>query len=193
MLQPPTDHRHRLEILMRRSILVALAVAAVPASTVAQEMRHEHHDVGVNAIRPLYERVKDLYMQSADVASDELFAYRPAEDTRSFAELLGHVAGASYSFCSAALGEDNPNSTDFENTTGKAELKKALAEGFAYCDRAYAMSESKAMEDANLFGREGSRLWVLIFNVTHDSEHYGNLVTYFRANGQVPPSSNRGG
>lgn len=178
---------------MRRSILVALVIAAVPGSLIAQGMQHQHRDVGINAIRPLYERVRNLFLQSADMASDELLAYRPAEDTRSFGELLGHVAGASYTFCSAALGEDNPNSTDFESLADKAQLKEALTDGFAYCDRAYAMSEAKAMEDVSLFGREGSRLWVLIFNVTHDSEHYGNLVTYFRANGQVPPSSNPGG
>jgi hypothetical protein len=35
----------------------------------------------------------------------------------------------------------------------------------------------------------GDRMWVLIFNATHNWEHYGNLVTYLRLNGIVPPSS----
>ena len=30
---------------------------------------------------------------------------------------------------------------------------------------------------------------MLIQNATHDSEHYGNIVTYLRLNGMVPPSS----
>ena len=29
----------------------------------------------------------------------------------------------------------------------------------------------------------------MLMNVTHDSEHYGNLVTYLRIKGIVPPSS----
>ena len=29
----------------------------------------------------------------------------------------------------------------------------------------------------------------LLMNVTHDSEHYGNIVTYLRIKGIVPPSS----
>ena len=33
------------------------------------------------------------------------------------------------------------------------------------------------------------RARLLIGNVTHDWEHYGNLVTYLRINGLVPPSS----
>ena len=39
----------------------------------------------------------------------------------------------------------------------------------------------------------GSRLWVLMYNVAHDWEHYGNVVTYMRLNGLVPLSSQRGG
>ena len=30
---------------------------------------------------------------------------------------------------------------------------------------------------------------VLAFNSAHNYEHYGNLVTYMRMNGIVPPSS----
>jgi hypothetical protein len=30
---------------------------------------------------------------------------------------------------------------------------------------------------------------VLDFNIAHSYEHYGNLVTYMRMNGIVPPSS----
>ena len=46
---------------------------------------------------------------------------------------------------------------------------------------------------ANPFG-EGkiSRATPLIGNVVHLNEHYGNLVTYFRIKGMVPPSSKRG-
>jgi hypothetical protein len=34
-----------------------------------------------------------------------------------------------------------------------------------------------------------SRLGVLAFNNSHVNEHYGNLVTYMRLKGIVPPSS----
>jgi uncharacterized damage-inducible protein DinB len=34
-----------------------------------------------------------------------------------------------------------------------------------------------------------TRLWVLNFNVAHDFEHYGNIVTYMRLKGMVPPST----
>ena len=44
-----------------------------------------------------------------------------------------------------------------------------------------------------MFGRAASRLHALEFNMGHDFEHYGNLVTYMRMKGLVPPSSQRGG
>ena len=31
----------------------------------------------------------------------------------------------------------------------------------------------------------------LALNATHDGEHYGNLITYLRIKGRVPPSSQR--
>jgi len=178
---------------MRATILFSLACVAGVGAVDAQEMAHQHaRGIGIASIQPLFERVKDLYAQSAKQMPESLFAYKPTASVRTFAELLGHVANENYVFCAAALGEDDPNATDFEKTTSKAELSRAVSASFAYCDRAYAMPESKAMEQTTLFGQTGSRLWALIFNVTHDSEHYGNIVTYLRMNGMVPPSSQGG-
>ena len=36
-----------------------------------------------------------------------------------------------------------------------------------------------------------SPLSVLILNIAHDNEHYGNIVTYLRLRSFVPPSSQR--
>ena len=40
-----------------------------------------------------------------------------------------------------------------------------------------------------MYGNQRSRMRALIVNATHDAEHYGKLVTYFRLNKIVPPSS----
>jgi uncharacterized damage-inducible protein DinB len=54
------------------------------------------------------------------------------------------------------------------------------------------MDDAMALQEVSLFGMKGTRLWALTFNVAHSFEHYGNVVTYMRANGLVPPSSQRG-
>jgi len=178
---------------MRIRNLTVLFFVAAPSVALGQAQQHAHGaGGGVAAIQPLYQRVKDLYIRSAELMPEEHYAFRPVTSVRTFGQLLGHVANENFLFCAAAIGEKNPNTTDFEDTTSKAAMVQALKDSFAYCDPAYRMPEMRAMEEVTFFNQQGSRLWVLIFNVTHDSEHYGNIVTYLRTKGLVPPSSQGG-
>jgi uncharacterized damage-inducible protein DinB len=40
-------------------------------------------------------------------------------------------------------------------------------------------------------GSAGGRGSVLLFNMTHNNEHYGNIIVYMRLKGRVPPSTAR--
>ena len=115
----------------------------------------------------------------------------PTEEVRTFGQILTHIAGAQFAFCSAAAGEASPNSVNYEETrTTKASIIDALATGFAYCDQVYAsMTDAKGSEAVSVFGMEMAANGALAFNTAHNFEHYGNLVTYMRINGIVPPSS----
>src|SRR5688500_18231993 len=89
-----------------------------------------------------------------------------------------------------ALGEKASNEDDIEkSTTTKAGLIAALRASTEYCQRAYAQSDAASEGATTLFGRPSTRLRALVLNATHNSEHYGNLVTYMRIKGMVPPSS----
>ena len=68
------------------------------------------------------------------------------------------------------------------------DIIKALNDSIAYCDAAYAALTDKSA--AQSVGTQ-PRALTLIRNVGHLQEHYGNLVTYFRLKGMVPPSSRR--
>jgi uncharacterized damage-inducible protein DinB len=177
---------------MRMAALVALSLVAASTSLRAQHQHAPGHAGGLAAVVPFWTRVKDLYRRSAEQMPEDKFAFQPTDQVRTFGQILGHIANEHYIFCSAALGEKDPNTANFEKTTAKAAMIKALEDSFAYCDQAYRMSEMRAMEETTFFDSKGSRLWVLNYNLMHDSEHYGNLVTYFRLNGMVPPSSQGG-
>jgi len=41
----------------------------------------------------------------------------------------------------------------------------------------------------SLMGMQMAKLTVLTVNIAHLDEHYGNMVTYMRIRGLVPPSS----
>ena len=74
----------------------------------------------------------------------------------------------------------------------KAEIVAALKDAFAYCDAGYAkLTDASAVELVSAFGQKATRIGILDFNITHTYEHYGNLVTYMRIKGIVPPSSER--
>jgi uncharacterized damage-inducible protein DinB len=128
--------------------------------------------------------------RAADKMPEEEYAFRPDPAVRSFGQVLGHVADANYSFCAGALGETIPSPVIEKTKTTKAELKAALHEAFAYCNRAYdALTDAGANETVRAFGQERNKLGVLWFNASHNLEHYGNLVVYMRVKGIVPPSS----
>ena len=128
---------------------------------------------------------------SAALLPDAEYGFKPVPAVRSFGQIIGHLANEHYIICSAAKGEKNPMAgTDFEKTTGKAALVKALQDSVTYCDGVYdKMTDARGAEVVELFGGNYPRLGALTVNVTHSSEHYGNLVTYLRLKGLVPPSS----
>ncbi len=130
-------------------------------------------------------------MATAETLDEGLFSFRPTEEVRSMGQILAHIAGAQYTFCSTAGGESSPNSENFEETaTTKAQIVAALAGGFEYCTGVYGgMSDAQGGEMVSFFGNPMAKSAVLAFNSAHNYEHYGNLVTYMRINGVVPPSS----
>jgi uncharacterized damage-inducible protein DinB len=137
-----------------------------------------------------YGRVKDILLRSAEKMPEESYSFKPTEVVRSYGQILGHVADAQYLFCSIALGEKNPDLKIEQTKTSKADLIAALNAAFAYCDKAYdGMTDASATQMIKLFGNDAPRLGALTVNNMHDLEHYGNLVTYMRMKGIVPPSS----
>jgi uncharacterized damage-inducible protein DinB len=126
----------------------------------------------------------------AEKMPEEEYGFKPDPAIRSFAQLLGHIADANYLFCAPVLGEASPAPGIEKNKTTKAELKTALHDAFAYCQRAYdELNDTNAQQTVKFFGKDQNRLGVLWFNISHNLEHYGSLAVYLRLKGIVPPSS----
>jgi uncharacterized damage-inducible protein DinB len=129
-------------------------------------------------------------MGSIDKVPDELWSFQPTKDVRTFGQLFAHIADGQYEFCGVA-SEGNVVDKGIEKTAKtKAEVTDALKKAFQYCENAYAgMNDAKAAETVKFFGMTITRLGAMDFNVAHNMEHYGNLVTYMRLKNIVPPSS----
>jgi uncharacterized damage-inducible protein DinB len=177
--------------MSRKLGFAAALVLAVPAGAQAQGPTQ---DPLISSTRFLYEQVRGFVTSAAEQMPEEHYSFRPVESVRTFGQLVGHVANAQYMFCNPAVGGANPNSVNIEETaTTKAELVAALKTAFAYCDRAYnTLTDAQGTEIVRFFGAERPKMFSLNFNVAHNMEHYGNMVTYMRIKGLTPPSSQRG-
>jgi uncharacterized damage-inducible protein DinB len=131
-------------------------------------------------------------VKAAEKMPEENYSFKPTPDVRSFGQLVGHEADANYNFCALAIGEANP-AKDIEKTkTSKADLVAAIKDAVAYCGKAFeGMTDAKGSEIVKIFGGRFSvaRLTVFSLNSAHTDEHYGNMVTYMRLKGLVPPTS----
>ena len=178
-------------------VVVALALVAAPACTqtgqAPAEPAAEQAERGMpvkDGLRGTYDSVKQWITAAADQVPEDLYAFQPTPEVRTFGQIFGHVANSNFMICAQAGGGANPNQTNFEEAATKAEIVQGLHDAFAYCDGVFdQMTEAQAHEMMTLFGREQPRLSALSFNTAHDYEHYGNIVTYMRLKGMVPPSS----
>jgi hypothetical protein len=105
------------------------------------------------------------------------------------------VAQFHYNFCSQVKGGTNPNQENLEQTkTTKADVIKALADSFAYCDDAFSsLTDETAAQFVQGRGGEQARAVPLINLIAHDNEEYGIITVYLRLKGIVPPSTENQG
>jgi uncharacterized damage-inducible protein DinB len=152
-------------------------------------MQTTSKSVLVMSSQGLFGVAKGDILKSLDKIPDNLWSFQPTPDVRTVGQLFAHIADGQYEFCSAAEGKQVDKGIEKTAKT-KAEISAAVKEAFAYCDGVFAkMTEASAAEPVPFFGRQLSRLSIMDFNTAHTMEHYGNLVTYMRIKGIVPPSS----
>jgi hypothetical protein len=66
----------------------------------------------------------------------------------------------------------------------------ALKASIDHCRGAYGLSDAEAAgRMVKVFGEDHTAMYALIGNAMHDDEHYGNIVTYMRMLGLIPPST----
>ena len=143
-------------------------------------------------LKQIYEGVVRNVAESAEKAPEDVYAFKPAPDVRTFGELIGHIADGLSSYCARAVSKAPPLADVEKTKKTKAELVAALKEARGYCDGVYgSMTDADAMTMIKMGANEAPAARLLIANISHINEHYGNLVTYMRIKGLVPPSTER--
>lgn len=179
--------------MKKKVCFVLVALMAAPIVVLAQEAS----STAMAPANPISTSEKGIYgfisgfaVAAAEKMPEENYSFKPSPDVRTFGQLVGHVADANYMFCSMASGETNPNKGIEKSKTSKADLVSGLKDAVAYCTKAYgAMTDTQGAQMTKFMNFNLAKMSILSINTAHTDEHYGNMVTYMRMKGLVPPSS----
>jgi hypothetical protein len=143
-----------------------------------------------------YANIKLNLTQNADKMPEADYGFKPGSmpEVRTYGALFAHVANAHYNGCAAVKGVPNPNQgTDLEKTkTAKADIVKALADSFTFCDDAYSSTtDENAVQLVKAGQNEVTRAAALYGQIVHDNEMFGTSNVYLRSKGIVPASTER--
>lgn len=114
--------------------------------------------------------------KAAALVPADKYAYKPAITVRSYGQVIAHVADSYLYYCGRATKRDTQWSDAIEKgATDRATLAPKLKQALESCNSVYAAGNGDIGQ--------------LMANVAHTNLHYGNLITYIRMLGLVPPSS----
>lgn len=117
--------------------------------------------------------VRNHFEKAAEEFPEDKYNYRPSEDTRSFAEIVMHIARSVHRTAAWDLGSEEEDVT-----------------AFAYRSKAQAIAKlKKSFDELEEALKRKPNSHDIASELIHVSEHYGNLATYYRINGLVPPAS----
>ena len=183
----------RLQNPRAAALAAMLAVAVLPLSAQAPAQPRPPQTFA-DYLQGQYATLKRNIGGSVERMPGEHFAFKPVPEVMSYAELLTHIVETQYGYCSTVKDGASPAASLNFKVTDKPAVGQLVKDSFAYCDDAFAaVTNANALEMLTRGSapnqRQLARVNQLTQLIVHGNEHYGNLVTYMRIKGIVPPSS----
>jgi uncharacterized damage-inducible protein DinB len=163
------------------AMLCALSLSALAQNPIATSLKNlndeTHRNLG-EALGKIPETMLD---------------FKPTEGVMTFREITGHLINTDNRLCSLVKGEAAPDTRDYQKEKlSLTDLAAAWKKSGDYCSAFLG-----SLSDADLAGtikmgqREMSKASLATRLVQHQGLHYGNLITYMRIKGLVPPETER--
>jgi hypothetical protein len=170
--QPTRERAMRvwLPIILGASLLT---IAPVRAQSPARVKTPDEVVAGTWAWGHDLAYVRDHFVKAAEEFPEDKYNYRPAEESRTFAEIVMHVARVNHLNATDAMHAPELDVSAFAFHS-KAQALDVLRQSFTQLEQALNVKPGAPQ---------------VIEAEIHASEHYGNLVVYYRLNGLVPPAS----
>jgi uncharacterized damage-inducible protein DinB len=179
-------------------ILVALGLSAGTTQTWA---RNSDAGVAPDRTSPSYDMkaqslvdlaaVQKKFVDLANAVPAEKLTWRPSPDSRSFAEVLLHVAGERYGILHL-MGAAPPEKFDAKalekSTTDKVQIVAELNRSWEFAQKTIdGMTNADFAKPLPKLGPQANAGDVVYILVADAHEHLGQAVAYARENGIVPP------
>jgi uncharacterized damage-inducible protein DinB len=127
------------------------------------------------SVKAGFAQVSDWITRSAQLVPADKYTYKPVGTVRSFGQMLAHIVDGYAYYCGRGAGKTVQWTDATEKSaTDKAALATKLKQAADACTASYTNPK---------------QLPPLMENIAHSNLHYGNIVTYMRMMGMVPPSS----
>ncbi len=194
----------------KRSVLALVAVTLVAVAGMSLYGQSQTQNQATGPARSRAEETLEWWNQIGNkliaMAKDfpeDKYDFKVQKDERTFAENLLHVAAIDYFLIGKVSGSKiGPDfGKDFENPSRDAYktkpdvvklIEQAIADGAAVIKQ----QGDEGLDKTTPLGWEtgkhvvhNSYIWITA--IEHSTEHFGQLVVYYRANNLVPPESRR--
>lgn len=195
---------------MKRSSLALLAITLLTIAGTSLYGQGQSQNQAVGSARSRADETLEwwnhignrLIAMAKDFPEDK-YDFRVQKDERTFAENVLHVAAVDYDLIrrvsEANIGPDfgqdahNPSRAVYKT---KAEVVKLLEQAVSEGAAVIKEQGDAGLEKTRPFRWEtgahvvhNSYIWITA--IEHSTEHFGQLVVYYRANNLVPPESRR--
>ena len=185
--------------MSKRSLLIGLLVVAVsvggefaPAQQSPAATKSPITSTS-DLTKAVLKEIQDIEERTVAIAEDfpdDLYnTYRPKgnEDVRTAAEILLHIAEQNSAYASLMRTKEQQ---DALVAAGKVPHAKDILTFVSKQDSVTKVKRSfAAVKDAIQSNPDPKELEWWLYVIAHGNGHFGNLVTYYRDNGLVPPSS----
>lgn len=159
---------------MKIRLIFIVSVILLSTASIFAQSKDTKNDT-TTELQKNYALVSKLIAKAADLVPSEKYSYKPTDSTRTFGQLVAHVADSYNYYCTAATGK-------------KIEWSDAVEKGAL--DKQTLVQKIKQGEDScnAIYGKSGP-VSIMMENISHLNLHYGNIITYLRLMGLTPPSS----
>jgi len=185
--------------MSKRSLLIGLLVVAVsvggefaPAQQSPAATKSPITSTS-DLTKAVLKEIQDIEERTVAIAEDfpdNLYnSYRPKgdQDVRTAAEILLHIAEQNYSYASLMRTKQQQEALI---ASGKKPTAKDILTFVSKQDTVVKVKASfAAVREAIQDNPDPKKIEWWLYVIAHSNGHFGNLVTYYRDNGLVPPTS----